>query len=258
MTGALDPLFLGVSLCALGAQGVLPGRLAGASARLALFLPPLLVVGLVAGYGYYASHPDAALAWELAPLSRSLPGRLLLVFLLPWLLAASLAAVGRQRLEPAAWRILQVFGVGGGLLVSWVMERVRIGDGPVPALPAFLALVAGRALLALAAGELVAPSLSRLPFAGCAALAAQLPLLFLPPTRPLGEALWISGSAVTALCGSVAFALAALPVVPPRLRRAALAAGLLLAALFLSRAAELSQFLGEDPTLPPMPPLPVF
>lgn len=257
-----DALFLFVALVALGAQVTLPGRLAGglgASGRnLALLPAPLLAAGLTAGYAHYASHPDAALAWELAPLSASLPGRLLLVFLLPWLLAAILAAVGRDRLEPAAWRILQVFGGVGVVLVSWIAERVRIGDGPAPAMNAFVALVACRVLLTFAAGELAAPRLSWLPVAGCAALALQLPLLFLPATRPLGEILWRSGGAVTAACGALAFGLAALPAVPPRLRRAALAGGLLLAALFLSRSAELSQILGENPTLPPMPPLPAF
>jgi hypothetical protein len=259
----IDAVWIFLALAALGAPVAIPWQLASGHAgnpgrRTAWSLPLLLAVGTLAAYAHYACRPDAAVAWELVPLHASPAGFRLLLFLPAWLAATVLAAVGRSRLGAAGWRIVGAFGSLGIVLMSWIAERLRIGDGPAPAPAAFAGSVACLALLAIAAGELAAPRVSRLPLVGSAALALGVPLLAGPETRELLAALWRQGAVLTAACGALLLGLAALRRLGPRMRRAALAGGLLLAALYLAQAAQLSQRLGENPTLPPMPPIPAF
>lgn len=257
----LEVLLLLTATLAWGAQVAIPRQLAAREQgqELARVLPLLLLVGAVAAYASYAGRPDAAVGAGLVPLWGGLAGRLLLLLLLPWLAVSCLAAAGRQRLGPAGWWIVLSFGGGGLLAACWLFERLEVGAGPAPSPIAFIALVACRVAIAVAAGELVAPRPSAgWPLLAAAALAGSVLLHLLPETRGVGRALLHNGQAVTAGSGALLFVAAALPRLTPRLRRVALLGALLLAAIFLTRAGEISQLLGEDPTLPPMPPLPTF
>lgn len=257
-----DAALIFLSLAALGSLVALPWQLAAAGPApprwAAWALPPLLVLGTLAAWGHYAGHPDAAVAWELVPLHASPAGRRLLLFLPAWLIAALLAAAGRARLGAPGWRIVAAFGAAGVALMAWVAERVQVGDGPAPSAAFLAGGTLCLALLAVAAGELAAPRVTRLPLLGGAALAADVLLLAGSGTRELLAALWQRGAPLTAACGALLLGVAALGRLRPGMRRAALVGGVLLAALFLAAAAQTSQRLGENPTLPPMPPIPVF
>jgi hypothetical protein len=259
----LEILLLLTATLAWGAQVAIPRQLATPgpprAGNAALALPLLLLAGAAAGYASYAGRPDAAVGAGLVPLWSGLAGRLLLLLLAPWLAVSCLAAAGRQRLGVAGWWIVLSFGAGGLLVASWLFERLEVGAGPPPSLIPFVALVACRMAIAVAAGELVAPRLSAgWPLLAAAALAGSFLLHLLPETRGVGQALLHNGQAVTAGSGALLFAAASLSRLTPRLRRVALLGALLLAAIFLTRAGEISQLLGEDPTVPPMPPLPTF
>ncbi|HVT59392.1 MAG TPA: hypothetical protein VHR45_13450 [Thermoanaerobaculia bacterium] len=251
-----DALCLGLLLAAWGAQAVVPWRIAGAAhgaggrRRWALLGPALVLPGALAGYLLMARHPDAAIAAKLVPLTASVAGTLVAV-LAPGLLAVTLvAAYAGDRLEVAGWRIVAAFGAAVVVAASWAEELLRTGEGP-PSPPLLLALLAGcRVLLALAAGELAAPGRPAWSIAAGCALPSYLPLL--PPELRLP--LWHQGEVVT--LGAAALLLVSARWLPPALRRVALAAGVLLAALALSRAADLSESLAPGPTTEPLPPLP--
>lgn len=230
---------------------------------------PVLVTGLGAGIAYVRARPDAALAAGLLPLTAHLPGRLLGILLLATLLVDLLLLAARDRLEDAGWAIAAGFGLLLAADAALTGELMRQGEGPAGPLSELFGAAACRLLLALAAGELLAPGrlvsqpvaepalapLSRAVFrpflAPLAGLALPVHLLLLPPglRHPfLAEGAWMTA-------GAAALLLLAAPWAPPRLRRATLAAGVLLACLALGRAADLSQTLAL-PAPGPLPALP--
>lgn len=249
----LDGLIVAWVLFAWGTQAAVPWRLPGAEPRTrrawAFAALPLLVLGTLAAFWYVEAHPDAAIAPGLYPLRASRPGRALLVLLPALALAGLVAAAGWRRMEAAGWRIIAGFGLVFLAAASWAGELVRTGEGPASAPSALALLVLCRLTLALAAGEIAAPGRPLLAVA--AGLALPLYWLLLP--AELADLLAGAGQWVT--LGGAAVLLLAARWVPPRLRRPALAGGVLLAGLFLARATDLSQTLGS-PSLPPLFPLP--
>lgn len=268
-----------VTLAVLGAHAVVPWRLAR-SARLAaadatvapaavpasspgeaadqgprsarrgwaLSALPLLLAAVVVGAALIAARPYAALGagWgELAVTGGAFLAAGVLLAALA--LADGVAAIGWRRLEPAGWRLLAGFGLAALAAVSLALELLRAGTGPFFALPPLYAAAGCRALLALAAGEALAPGRPRLAPLALPALAGYW--LALP--EPLAALLRAQGLHWTAL--AAALVLAPAPWLPPRLRRPALIAGLILAALLLARTAELTAALPMDVPIPPPP-----
>jgi hypothetical protein len=267
----LDALSIFVLLIAWGAQAIVPWRLAKKAAdhapaldgapvaspeppaaaepppradllwRLAGF--PLATAGLMAAFLVADRNPDAAIAARLVPLLGSTPGRLL-ALLAPALVGVALVgSLAGPRLEAAGRRLGAALALAACAAASWAGELLRAGEGPASPAPALALLVACRLALTLAAGELIAPGRPRWAAAGGLALLAYLPLL--PPE--LGAALWSRGLALT--CGMAALLLLAARWLPRPLRRPALAAGVLLAALVLAQAGRVSQALA--PALAP-------
>jgi hypothetical protein len=223
--------------------------------RWALAALPVLVVGLVAGLAYMRARPDAAIAVGLLPVTANLPGRLIALFLPAVLLVDLLLLVARDRLEDAGWAIAAAFGLLLAAAGALAGELLRLGEGPGGPRPALLGATACRLLLALAAGELLAPSRPLLGrssrrssrpifrpefpsiLAPIAGLALPVYVLLLPSELQqamIPERVWLT-------LGAAALLLVAAPWAPARLRRATLAAGVLLACLALGRAADLSQ-----------------
>jgi hypothetical protein len=251
-----DALLLGWLLLAWGAQAAVPWRLAGFAAAeagrrrpWALALLPLLVTGALAAFAHLQAHPDAAVVQGLYPFGGSGVIRVLAVLFAALAFADALLAAGWRGLETLGWRIAAGFGLVFLLAAGWAAELMRTGEGPASEPAAFVALVLLRTLVALGAAEAVAPGRPLLAIA--AGLALPLYALLLP--APLAHALaahgrWLPLAAAALLfLGARAF--------PPSLRRPALLAAALLAALWLGQAAHLSEQLSTRP-LPPMPPLP--
>lgn len=241
-----------VTLAVLGAHAVVPWRLAGddrtAPARRAWSLAalPLLLLAVTLGAAMAASRPHAAIGagWgELAVTGGAF--RATWVLLAALALADAVAAIARRRLEPAGWRLLGGFGLAALLAASLTLELLRAGAGPSIALAPVLLAAGCRALLALAAGEALAPGRPRLAPLALPALAGYW--LALP--APLAALLRAGGLHWTAL--AVALLLSPAPWLPARLRRPALIAGLLLAALLLARTAVLTASLPMPPPQPP-------
>lgn len=249
----LDGLIMAWVLFAWGTQAAVPWRLAGAeprARRLWTFAAlPLLALGTLAAFWYVEGHPDAAIAPGLYPLRSSRPGRALLTLLPATALAGLVTAAGWRRMEAAGWRIAAVLGFAFLAAGSWAGELVRTGEGPASAPPVLALLVTCRLTLALAAGEIAAPGRPLAAVLGGLAL----PLYWLLLPFELADLLAGKGQRIT--LGAAAVLLLAARWVPPRLRRPTLAGGILLAGLFLARAADLSQSLGS-PALPPLFPLP--
>ncbi len=264
----LGGLVIALILALWGAQAVVPWRLRRAGVgvgdaegngeprraagdprrRWAYAALPLLLAASLAALVYLRARPDAAFAAGLSPLLASLPGRLL-ALLSGALLACDLVlALGRGRLESQGWPIAAVFGLASLAAASFAAELLRVGEGPSSPLPVLLLAAACRLLVALGAGEVLAPG--RPLLALLAGLALPLYLLLLPAqlSRPLvASAGWLPLAASAALFLAARF-------LPPRLRRPGLAAAVLLAGVFLGLAADLSQALAGQP-LPPLPPL---
>jgi hypothetical protein len=251
----LDALLLAVVLAGWGAQAVVPWRLArldrdAGPRRLWGYaaLPLLLAAGMAALLAV-RRYPDAALAAGLFPLTAATPGRLLAVLFPSLFAVAAVTALGRTRLEAAAWRIAAACGLLFLAAACLAGELLRTGEGPTSPPAALLAAAACRLLVALAAGELLAPGRPLLALLGGGALA--LYPFALPPE--LAHALWRGGHGFT--LAAAALLLGGARWLPARLRRPAEAGGILLAALFLVQAAALSQELATQP-MPPLPPLP--
>lgn len=248
MSLAATALVLALNLAVFGSHAVAPWRLAGADSprrRLwALAAPAALLGACVATIARVAWRPDDAIAWGLThPWEGSLAARWIAVSLAALILADLVVAVGWKRLEPAGWRVLGALGALGAIAHALGSELLRIGWGPAPAATwPLLAAAALRVPLALAAGELVAGT-PRLwtPLAGPALVAAAR----LWPAE-LRAALALDRLTLAA----AAVLLLASRFLPLRQRRAAGAAGLLLAILFLSRAAEVSGILGGTESIP--------
>lgn len=241
------------TLAVLGAHATVPWRLAGggaaATARRAWSLAalPLLLAAVSLGGALVASRPHAALGagWgELALTGAAF--RATWVLLAALALADAVAAIGWRRLEPAGWRLIGGFGLAALVAASLSLELLRIGTGPPIALAPVLLGAGFRALLGLAAAEALAPGRPWLAPLAVPALAGYW--LALP--APLAALLRAEGLHWTAL--AAALLLAAAPWLPLRLRRPALIAGLLLAALLLARATGLTATLPMP--LPQAPP----
>jgi hypothetical protein len=256
-----DGLLLAWTLFAWGAQALVPWHLAGRfGGRFfednperrrpwALALLPLLATGFLAALAFAGAHPDAALVKGVYPPAASRTARLLPVLLCALALADLAAAFGWRRIEPMAWRIVAGFGLAFLLAASWAGELIRVGEGPESPAATLAVLTLLRLLLALAAAEALASGRPLFaPFAG-----PGLALYFLLLPSALARALE-GRSALYPLSAAAALLLAA-RWLPASLRRPALAAGVLLAGLFLAQATVVSQGLGE--ALPPMPSLPV-
>jgi len=247
-----------VTLAVLGAHATVPWRLArGARAAPApppaairlwsLAALPLLLAAVALGGALAAARPQAALGagWgEVAFTGAAF--RAAWVLLAALALADAVAAVGWRRLEPAGWRLLAVFGLAALAASSLALELLRIGSGPATALPPVLLAAGCRALLALAASEALPPGRPWLAPLALPALAGYW--LALP--APLAALLRAEGLHWTALAAGLLLAPA--PWLPARLRRPALIAGLLLAALLLARATGLTATLPMSvPAAPP-------
>jgi hypothetical protein len=235
-----------------GAPAVVPWRLAAAPPERrrwwAWGAPTLLLAAIVGAAALLGLRADQAVAAGLVPLRASLAGRLLLP-LVPGLLAATLlAAFAWQRLEDVGWKMIAAFGFATLVAVAWAGELLEsTGE---EASPWFLALrIACRVLLALGAGEVLAPG--RAIWAPLAGLALPAYLLLLPPDLRL--TLWHHGGAPTLAAGTLV--LLATRWLPPSLRRAALAVGALLVAAFLLEASRLDQLVPAiaTPSFPPLP-----
>ena len=127
-------------------------------------------------------------------------------------------------------------------------ELVRWGGAPQAGAATFWTAVLLRALVGLGAGELVLPVRPRL--APLSALALLLYPLALPAA--LRDVLERGGDWLNLAAGAALLLLARF--LPGRLARFALAAGVLLAAIFFERAAQLAQTLQVFPELWQPPP----
>jgi hypothetical protein len=269
MATLLDGLLLGVVLAAWGAQVVVPWRLAAAAAagrhaaaagpgeelaappagrrlwRLASL--PFALAGLLAAYSLAGRNPDAAVARHLVPALASVPGTLLLVCTPALLAAALVATLAGNRLDRGGWRLVAVFGLAATFAAAWAGELLRTGEGPASP-PVNLALLVGcRLLLALAAGELFVAGPPRCATAAGVAFLAYLPLL--PPA--VRQVLWSQGLHLT--CAAAALLLLGARWLPAALRRVAVAAGLLLAAVVLAQAGHVSQAMATGIEVNPEP-----
>ncbi len=192
MSGGLADGGAGLALAGLllawGAQAAIPCRLAVIGRvprhRGALALLPLLVGGALAAFLVIQHYPDAALTQGLYPLGASILGRVLAVLFAAAALADALVAAGRRSLETAGWRLAAGFGATFLLAATWAAELLRIGEGPVNAPLAFVALVALRALTALGAAEALTPGRPFLAVAAGLALPLYALLLPAPLARP--------------------------------------------------------------------------
>jgi len=248
----MSALVLLVNLAVWGAHALLPFRLAGGGdgarglwARAAL---PAAVLSFLATAVALALDPDPAVAWRLhEPFGASRLALAIGVGLLGATLADLVGALGWRALEPAAWRAWGALGSLGLAAATFGSELVRIGAGPVPGEGALLAATLLRLPLALAAAETLAgPPRWAAPLA-----AAALPLAVLAWPEALRAVLGpdrLTLAAAAALLVSARF-------LRGRPGRFAAAAGLVLAALFLARAGDLSQALGAVEA--PAPPLPL-
>jgi hypothetical protein len=250
MTGAA---LLALVLAALGAHAVVPWQAAGDEAarnRWRLVALPLLLAAALAAVLLARAHVDALLAAGLLPPLAGREGRLLAV-LFPGVVAFDLMLlVGWRRLPPAGLRIGGLFGAALLAAGAMALEVLRVGEGPADGAGPLLLAAAGRAAVALGAGELFAPR--RPLLATVAGLALPLWALALP--RALRAPLWTAGGAFT--LGAAALLFLAARFLPARLRRPALAGAALLAGVLFAQAAALSAALSAAP-LPPLPPLPV-
>lgn len=248
----MSALVLLVNLAVWGAHALMPFRLAGAGegarglwARVALAAAGL---SLLATATALARDPDPAAAWRLhEPFGASRLALAIGLGLLGATLADLVGALGWRSFEPAAWRAWGALGSLGLAAATFGSELVRIGAGPVPGDGALAAATLLRLPLALAAAEALAgPPRWATPLAG-----AALPLAVLAWPEALRAVL---GADRLTLAAAAALLLSA-RFLRERPGRFAAVAGIVLAALFLARAGDLSQALGSVET--PVSPLPL-
>ena len=250
MLDGLDGLIAALSLILWGAHAVVPWRLACPPADTPADTPagagrrrwgraalPLLALGAALALAWVARHPDAAIAARLVPLTASTPGRALAI-VLPVLAVVDLVLLaGWRRLEDVGWRLAAGLGLAFAAVASLAAEVLRVGEGPTSPPSVLLAAAGCRALVALGAGEVLAPGQGR-PWAALGAgLALPLWLWLLP--LDLAQAVAAEGTLLT--LGAAAVLFLGAPWLPPALRRPALAGAALLAGLVFAGAAELSQ-----------------
>ncbi len=235
----IEALLAAGMLLAFGAQPLVPWRAASLPAERrriwALAALPLLAGGTLAAILLLSRHPDAALAQGLAPGSGSPYPKGMLVLLGGQALALLLGWIAGARMEAGGWKLLALFGLLVLLAAQFTAEVLRIGEAQSGPLALVFALIACRTLMALGAGEALAPSRPR--FAPAASLGLAGYLLFLP--RPIAAALLTQQGLFPFAAAALLFAAA--PWLPERLRRPALLAAALLAGLGLTLAADLTR-----------------
>jgi hypothetical protein len=230
---------LAIGLVVWGAHAVAPVGLPPDSRRRAALLAlPLAVASIIAMFAATAGQPDAAIAVGLGPgWPASVEGRASAVLLFAALVADGLALFLIKVDDPAGRGLGAALGGAGLLGFALWGELLRSGEGPGTSMALFWVAVALRAGAALGAGELLLGGAARLAPIGAVALLAYP--LTLPPA--LRDSLQRGGDWLTLAAAGSLFVLARF--LPGRLRRAALAAAVLLAAIFFARAAHLSQLL---------------
>ena len=246
----IDAALIAANLAVLGAHAVLPWLAAGTRPAWrrpwALAAAPLLLAGAVATLSHVGAAPDAAVAQGLTIQSGGPLVRMLAIAGLALLAADLLIAFAWPRLEPAAWRVVGSLGVLLLPLAALAAERLRIGEGPPVGAAALAIGLLVRLALALATTELLTGPRLAAPAAGL-----TLPLLWPALAPAIRATLAAEGTLVT--LGVAALALLLARWAPRRLRRLSLGVGLLLAVLFLARAAAVPAELPQR--TPPLAPL---
>lgn len=253
----MTALALAFQLLVLGLHVVLPWRFAGLPGEPPAGLPagapdrkrlwalvatPLLLAAGVAALVSVDARLDAALAWGLSWPPRSIPALAVVCTGVAVALSDLLLVAGFRKLEPAGWRLAAGLGLMLLAAASFAGELLRLGRGPAVGLAGLLLAALARLPLALAAGEAASG-----PVRWLATLAgALLPLSLLGLAAPLRAAV---GADLLTL-GSATLLLVAARFLPLSLRRPAVFAGVLLAALFLDRTADLSFALEPASTIP--------
>ena len=195
-----------------------------------------------------ATDPDRALAAGLGPLPIGTPRTGFLSFALFLLLATdSLVAAGGEKLGRKGFTLAGIVGLVALVPSSWIYELLRAGEGPTGSLPWLIAATVARILLALAAGELLAPGRPR--WAALAPIA--IPLSFFSLPAAVRSILVAGGDPATYLAAAVL--LTASRWLPERFRKVALGAGVVLTAIALARAATASAALAGTEIIP-LPP----
>lgn len=251
----MTALTLAFQMLVLGLHVVVPWRLArvsegvegvaGATHRRrlwALVATPLLLAAALAGLFTVQERVDAALAWGIGWPPASIPALVLAFAAVAVGVSDLVLFAGFRRLEPAGWRIAAGLGLVLLLAASLAGELLRLGRGPAAGLAGLLFAALCRVALALAAGEAAAG-----PVRGLAALAgAALPLTLSGFSAPVRAML---GADLATLAAASLLLLAA-RFLPLSLRRPTALVGVLLAALFLDRAGDLSAALEPGSTIP--------
>jgi hypothetical protein len=253
----MTALALAFQLLVLGLHVVLPWRFAGLAVeppnglpagaadrkRLwALVATPLLLAAGVAALLTVDARLDAALAWGLSWPPRSIPALAVIFTGIAVALSDLLLVASFRKLEPAGWRVAAGLALMLLAASSFAGELLRLGRGPAVGLAGLLLAAFCRLPLALAAGEAASGAVRW--FAPLAGVALPFSLLgFAAPVRATLGADLLTLGAATVLLVAARF-------LPLSLRRAAVFAGVLLAALFLDRTGDLSSALEPASTIP--------
>ena len=227
----------------LGANVVAPWRLARAPGEMRrafqLAIVPALLLSAILALLHLHLRPDAALAWGLTWPPRGLPIRLLLVLLAAGALSALLLALGGRHLEPLGWRFAAGLALLAAAGAAFAGELLRVGGGPSGGALALAIAALARLATTLAAGECATGRPRWLTFLAGVALPVALVASPVALREALDRDLW------TVVASAARLLLARF--LPPSLARLAGIVGVALAALYFSRAADLSEML-ERPT----------
>lgn len=239
-------VLLFTQLLILGANVVGSWRLAAAPAEarrpFQLAIVPALLFSAILALLHLQLKPDAALAWGLVWPPREIVARALLVLCSAAALSALLLALGGRDLEPLGWRLaagLALLLAAGACVAG---ELLRIGHGPSGGIAAIAAAAAARLATMLAAGECATGRPRWLTFVAGLALPTAVAAAPVALRESLGGDLW------TIAAAAMLFLLARF--LPPSLARPAGLAGAALAALYFTRAAELSEMLERRAPIP--------
>lgn len=254
MSLLLEAAAVATVMTVAGAHVLTPLRLPRASSQAreawGLAALPALLVAVIAGAVGLGARPDAALAAGLTSWTEGSTAFRLLVVLLPALAAVDLvAAVGRRKMETAAWWIAGTFGGLALVAVSLVLEELRLGAGlGQPAVTLALATLC-RLAVAVGFAELLAPGRPR--WTPVAAVA----LLAYPFLLPVGVRAAIQPEEAAPSLLAAAALLTLARWAPERLRRPAVGGGILVGSLALARFTQLSHELALEPmgSTPPLP-----
>lgn len=247
----MTALALALQLFVLGLHVVAPWQLAplvpGNDAvdrkRLwALTATPLLLAAALAGLYDLGEHPDAALAWGLGWPTASLTALLLALTAVAVALCDLILFAGFRKLEPIGWRFAAGLSLALLLAASVAGELLRTGRGPASGLAVLGLAALCRVPLALAAGEAAWGPVGWLATLAGLTLPLSLAGLAAPVRTALGPDLATLGAA-TALLLAARF-------LPLSLRRPAVIAAILLAALYLDRTRDISAALEPGSRIP--------